>query len=207
MRVRVLPDPPTAEREKHIMTTFFLSDLHLGHDAIIEKGHRPFVDTPQMDSVIIQNYLATVTNEDAVYILGDFAWKLWYYHEILPLLPGNIFFVPGNHDEKVVNVIKRHVTVLDRLVITKIEGYKHRIVLSHYPLESWYNSGHGVIHLHGHLHGGDHHGRLRRFPNRYDVGVDVHNYFPVTLDQLLDTERYERLMQNRRAFNSPAGSG
>ncbi len=127
-----------------------------------------------------------VRPEDTVYLLGDFAWKLWYYHEILPLLPGNILYVPGNHDEKVINVIKRHVTVIDRLSIVKIDG--ETVVLSHYPLASWYNSGRGIIHLHGHLHGGKHHGELGNFPNRFDVGVDIWNYYPVTLEQILEKQ-------------------
>jgi calcineurin-like phosphoesterase family protein len=180
------------------MTVWLTSDAHLGHEAIITKAPRPFIDVNEMDSVILQNFHEVVRPEDDVYILGDFAWKVWYFHEVLPQLPGNIYYIPGNHDEKILNVIKRHVTVLDRLSILKLGGV--RVVLSHYPLASWYNSGDGdkrpgTWHFHGHLHGSTHHGNHGYFPRRVDVGVDAHNYYPISLEQILDEERYETLKE------------
>lgn len=152
-----------------------------------------------MDNTLINNWCEVVRPDDHVYVLGDFAWKLWYYHNILPALPGKIFLIPGNHDEKVLNVARRHVEVVDRITLLKIDK-KKTITLSHYPLESWYNSAHGTYHLHGHLHGQKHHGDIPKLPRRFDVGVDNYNFYPVTLEQILDGERYEELKANRQAF-------
>lgn len=165
------------------MTIWFTSDWHLGHKSIIDHCYRPFKSVSDMDDVIIRNYLAHVNKHDTVYFLGDFAWAAFYYHQVLPSLPGQIFFILGNHDEKMHNVIKRHVQLLDRLEHIKIFGY--RIVLSHYPLESWNWMRYNSYHFHGHCHGNDHRGEIRTIPRRYDVGVDVWGFKPVSFEELL----------------------
>jgi calcineurin-like phosphoesterase family protein len=175
------------------MTTFYTADLHLGHNNIIHHAYRPFNNVQDMDSAIINNWHEVVKRNDTVYILGDFAWKLWYYHEVLPNLPGRIFLIPGNHDEKVLNVARRYVNVIDRIAIIKENG--NPLVLSHYPLESWYNSGRGVYHLHGHLHGQDHHGELRKLRHRIDVGVDCQDFYPATFEQIRDRNKLKCLLE------------
>ena len=57
-----------------------------------------------------------------------------------------------------------------------------RLVLCHYPFRSWNGQHRGSIDLHGHSHG-----RLKRMPRQFDVGVDVHGFAPVTLAALLGT--------------------
>ena len=47
-------------------------------------------------------------------------------------------------------------------------------------MESWVASFHGALHLHGHSHG-----RSPKIKNRYDVGVDCWNFYPVTLEKIL----------------------
>ena len=44
--------------------------------------------------------------------------------------------------------------------------------------------GKGAIDLHGHSHG-----RLKEALRQYDVGVDVFDYRPVTLDTILASKR------------------
>jgi len=169
-------------------TTWFTSDWHLGHRSIIDHCYRPFKSISEMDDLILRNYFEVVQNDDTVYMLGDFAWAAFYYHSILPSLPGKIYFIPGNHDEKMCNVIKRHVHLLTRLEHYKIDGY--RVVLSHYPLESWNWMRYNSYHFHGHCHGNEHRGELRRKPRRYDVGVDVWGFKPVSFETLLKKELY-----------------
>ena len=54
------------------------------------------------------------------------------------------------------------------------------LVLCHYPFRSWHRMHRGAINLHGHSHG-----RLKPVARQIDVGVDVWNFRPVPLDELL----------------------
>lgn len=58
----------------------------------------------------------------------------------------------------------------------------HRLVLCHYPFRSWNGQHKRALNLHGHSHG-----RLKPLLRQYDVGVDVHDFTPVTLERLLAT--------------------
>jgi calcineurin-like phosphoesterase family protein len=60
----------------------------------------------------------------------------------------------------------------------KLDGRK--VVLCHYPLESWNQMARGSWHLHGHSHG-----NLVEFGLRADVGVDCWSYAPVTYGELV----------------------
>jgi len=94
------------------------------------------------------------------------------------------------------------------------KGIKRRIVMSHFPMSSWHGMGHGAIHLHGHTHGSsinpntliysedeDTRWAVEKVNNlaselglprymtplkRIDVGVDCHNWYPVSLDWIFD---------------------
>jgi calcineurin-like phosphoesterase family protein len=48
----------------------------------------------------------------------------------------------------------------------------------------------GRLNLHGHSHG-----RLKPMPRQYDVGVDVHDFRPVTLDEIRTPRRGRRKRQ------------
>ena len=66
------------------MATWFTADLHLGHRNIIDYCHRPFTDVDAMNRALIDNWNETVTENDTVWILGDFA--LGRIAETLPLV-------------------------------------------------------------------------------------------------------------------------
>jgi len=149
---------------------FVSSDHHFGHGNIIKYCNRPFEDVRQMNEHMASEWNRRVRDCDTVYYLGDFSFGRWEWtRDILNMLNGTIYLVPGNHDEE---DHKGHVqpwheefgTVLDRLVRLEHNGQKY--TLCHYPIESWHK---GDIHLCGHRHGAG----LRR-ENRYDVGVDVY---------------------------------
>ena len=84
------------------MTRYLISDLHLGYENIIEYCHRPFETVEEMNDAIIENWNATVdnNNNDIVVFLDDLGrfaddeqLRRW-----LDRLNGRIVFIEGNHD-------------------------------------------------------------------------------------------------------------
>lgn len=81
------------------MERFYTSDLHFGHNMLVDKAHRPFASTDEMNTALIDMWNDTVRPADEVWILGDLA--------MLPMdeslaavakLNGRKVLVPGNHD-------------------------------------------------------------------------------------------------------------
>jgi calcineurin-like phosphoesterase family protein len=113
-----------------------------------------------------------------VYYIGDFAYKCsrQYALGILSRLAGRIHLVRGNHDK---TWLDDH--VLSSRDYVELSDHGTRLVLMHYPLESWKGSRRGARMLHGHRHTRgvqDHWGRL-------DVGVDGHDFYPWHLDEVV----------------------
>jgi calcineurin-like phosphoesterase family protein len=175
------------------MRTFFTSDLHFGHANIIRFCERPYASVEEMDAALINNWNARVHAHDVVWVLGDVS----FHHpqqtfEILSQLKGFKKLVLGNHDKS----IRKQKHLYD--CFTEVyDGFKEVYlqdeevhtplfaVLCHYPMLSWNRSFHGSLHLHGHMH--------NRQPikdgetmKRLDVGVDAHQYRPITLQEVID---------------------
>lgn len=85
-----------------IKMIYFTSDLHLGHQAIIDLQNRPFKDDEEMNNTLIKNYNSVVTQNDIVYILGDIAYrmKVEEANELIQSLHGKKVLICGNHDKK-----------------------------------------------------------------------------------------------------------
>lgn len=159
------------------MATFFTSDLHLGHENIIHHSRRPFANADEMDKAIIENWNEIVQPDDNVWMLGDFTmYGEQKAAEYLDQLNGHIHLVWGNHDRPGVRQLKRWQSSQYAAEI-KLDG--DYIVLCHYPMISWNGSLRGSLMLYGHEHG-----RLIGSQQSIDVGVDVWNYRPVTLEQI-----------------------
>lgn len=177
-----------------MINTFFCSDLHFGHQRIIEF-HPNRADTiDEMNERIVENWNAVVSPKDETWLLGDLAMgklddSLKFFHR----LNGRKHLVSGNHDG---NRTKA-------LPWSSVQDYKewkqkpYRAVLSHYPFLTWNGAHHGVWMLHGHSHG------LLEPTNttRMDVGIDTHPEFrPYHLDEIaeiMDKRSYEPVDAHR----------
>lgn len=78
---------------------FYISDTHFGHKNCIKFDNRPFETVEEMDQTLIDNWNKKVSDEDTVYIIGDFIYRSgntfeWY----LKQLKGKKILVSGNHD-------------------------------------------------------------------------------------------------------------
>lgn len=156
---------------------YVTSDIHFGHEKIIQYSNRPFKTTEEMDNHIIQQWNNTVTDQDIIYHLGDFCFNnKWQYY--IDRLNGNKHFILGNHDYQ------------DMKALTGVNWYGdykelkqdgHHFILCHYPFKVWNKKHYGSINLHGHTHGS-----LPYATNQLDVGVDCFNYTPISLDKAID---------------------
>lgn len=159
------------------MTTFFTADTHFGDHRTINIHGRPFETVATMDEALIVRWNQVVGAGDEVWHLGDVARKPGNVADLLHRLNGRKHLLRGNNDAGATLAAEGWESVGDYAEI-EVEGRK--LILCHYPFRSWNGQHRGSINLHGHSHG-----RLKRVPRQFDVGVDVHAFAPVTLAQLI----------------------
>jgi calcineurin-like phosphoesterase family protein len=129
---------------------FYISDTHFGHQNIIRYDNRPFSTADEMDEALIDRWNDVVSDEDTVYVLGDFSWyREEKTLEILDSLSGHKVLIKGNHDRVSPKIARRFDKVCDYLEIT--DG-KERVVMSHYPMPFWNGQFRNTVHLYGHVH-------------------------------------------------------
>ena len=158
------------------MTVFFTSDTHFGDHRVLNLYPRPFASVAAMDAALIARWNEVVGGDDEVWHLGDFARTAAAAAAILPRLNGRKHLVLGNNDPPP-GPGAGWLSVASYAEVT-VDGID--LVLCHYPFRSWKGMGRGSVNLHGHSHG-----RLKPLPRQFDVGVDVRNYRPVRLAELL----------------------
>lgn len=166
-----------------LLMIFFTSDLHLGHANIIKYCDRPFSSVEEMDEALIRNWNDKITDSDDVYILGDFA----FHGGVAKAgrLKGRKHLVIGNHDLRWLKAYREagvfewmkdyHELKLKPPVVQE----RQMIVMFHYSMRVWNKSHHGSWHLFGHSHG-----NLAGLGKSFDIGVDSHNYTPLSFDEL-----------------------
>ena len=169
---------------------WFVADTHFNHKSMLLEDvcDRPFKNVWEMNACMIDNWNSVINKGDVVYFAGDFALPDkgdgndigW----IIDQLQGHIHLIRGNHDYK--NIRKKLEVKFETakdLDYIKGDGddKKYRIMICHYPMRTWRASVHGSWHLHGHSHG-----KLEPVGKMLDVGVDAHNFKPLSFDQIKD---------------------
>lgn len=80
---------------------YYIGDMHLGHKKVIEYDKRPFSSVDEMDNMLIMNWNNKVSDDDHVYIIGDFVYRSGYeVSYYLKQLKGHKHLISGNHDLK-----------------------------------------------------------------------------------------------------------
>ena len=172
---------------------FFSSDEHFFHDGIRNMCHRPFDSNEHQTESLIENWNNVVPTNGNVFMLGDFAMtgRIESIQGLINRLNGKIWWILGNHDYQ---------NKLDRKIISDmVDGrqmdvaniiLKHdnnqRIFCSHYPQLYWPRE---AIMAHGHIHSGPNSTSSEKapfHPLRIDVGVDAHNYKPISYQEVKD---------------------
>ena len=188
---------------------FFTSDLHFGHENVIGFDNRPFSSVEEMDAELIKRWNEKVSAGDLVYVLGDFIWKTRNNDApaLLNSLNGQKYLIKGNHDRFLHNAkaIAALAAVKDYadICVPLADGTSKRCILSHYFIPMYIGSRYGAIHLHGHSHvsvEADIEIKIaamlkeQGIPNKiFNVGCMYWNYYPVTLDEILESEQVEKI--------------
>lgn len=165
---------------------YFTADNHFNHYNIIEYEKRPFSSMQEMNEEMIARWNNKVGNNDSIYILGDFAF--YQPVPILEQLNGQKYLIMGNHDKYILNnqeACSKFIWIKDYFKL-KINGMV--IVLFHYPIMVWDQQQNGSFHFHGHVHSNlsDHSLiNINNLENTFNVGVDVNNYAPVSIDEIM----------------------
>jgi calcineurin-like phosphoesterase family protein len=162
------------------LAIYFTSDTHFGDHRVLNLYPRPFDTVAEMDKGLVARWNDVVRDEDDIWHLGDFARTAAKAAELFGQLHGRKHLIRGNNDAGPVTQLGwasvGHYAEVD------VEGTS--LVLCHYPFRSWNGMHRGAVNLHGHSHG-----RLKALPRQFDVGVDVHDFQPVRLAQLLVNSR------------------
>ncbi len=161
------------------MSVYFSSDQHFGHAAARSFYRRPFASVAEMDQQMIDRWNTVIEPGDDVWHLGDFAVRQSpdRVNHLLAILHGRKHLIVGNNDDAGVTGCVGWQSVQPYAEVT-VDGT--RLVLCHYPFRTWRYMGTGSINLHGHSHG-----RLKPLPRQFDVGVDVWNFQPVRLADIV----------------------
>lgn len=164
--------------------TFFIADTHFGHQHVIEYEHRPYRSVQEMDQDMITRWNKTVSDEDTVYFLGDFAFgSASYAATILAQLKGRKLLCRGNHDFRKSNDWWMSKGFSDTLTegFSKEAAYLFerdgmKILLSHFPLDhpAYFN-------VHGHVHT---HTEGINQRNHLCISVEHINYQPISWEAL-----------------------
>lgn len=174
---------------------YYTADPHFCYEPLL--AGRPFETVEEMDRVIIEKWNRRVGPEDTVYLIGDVGYNGGHVPcRILKQLRGHKHLIRGNHDTAFADaplLYRYFETVSDFLEID--DGPNH-VFLSHYPM--LYDKPVGFM-VHGHLHKNPKfHHILKEMPQILNAGVDINNFEPVTLPELMEN--------NRRYYAQPPAS-
>jgi|SRR5271157_4309413 len=162
------------------MRNFIWSDLHIFHANIIKYCNRPFATVEEMDKKIIENWKATVKNDDVLWNLGDVACHMnkEQLTTLIHSLPGYKILILGNHDHH--NINRWRDIGFDEVYPYPII-YKSWFILSHDIV--FLNEKLPYVNIHGHTHN-----RSMQEKSYVNVSVEVINYCPVDLDEIIKSK-------------------
>lgn len=171
---------------------YYIADMHFGHANIIKYCNRPFKSVEEMDSVLVRNWQKRVKEDDTVYIVGDIIYGHKNPEVILEQLPGKKILIEGNHDRSWKKKVDVEKYFEDIELMAEIKDNGIRVVLCHYPLMTWFEFGKGTYHVYGHIHDNinvPYWSLLMEMEDALNAGADINNFYPVTLEELIENNR------------------
>jgi calcineurin-like phosphoesterase family protein len=186
------------------MQTWFTADTHFGHANIIRYCDRPFGSVEQMRAELVRRWNDVVADGDRVLVLGDFGLgRIDETLQVLGELNGAKDLIVGNHDRpfdpdprRRAEWTTRYLKAGFRSVTNGTVGFTltggHPVLIGHFPYagdsldqdrfadQRPYDTGLPIVH--GHVHTA-----WRLTGRQLNVGVDVHDYAPVSEQDVVAT--------------------
>ena len=164
---------------------YFTSDTHWNHANIIKYCNRPFPDVHTMNKALTENWNSVVTPEDDIYQLGDFAFGN-DPEKYMKFLNGNIISIRGNHDTD--KACKKWIQKME----FEYGGYK--FLLNHRPVyipgttDPFNDADRSNINLdkYDYILCGHVHEKWKINQKNINVGVDVWDFKPVSIDEIIE---------------------
>ena len=110
-------------------------------------------------------------------------------------MKGKKYLIRGNHD-KFLNDENFDAGAFEWVKDYFVLNYKKmKFILFHYPILEWDGFFKGSVHLYGHVHNsgkdpGQNNKRLSILGNNaFNVGVDVNNFFPVSIETIIKKQQ------------------
>lgn len=156
---------------------FFTSDTHFGSERTLTLSKRPFPSVTEMDITMIDRINTVCNKGDTLYHIGDFG-----NYNVVRMLNPKVILICGNYEHR---DYEDFTTFREKLISLGFEDvyektYSHPtskepLDMIHFP--SIRNKD--VFTLFGHIHRSQ---MVKK--NALNVGVDVHNYSPVSEDDV-----------------------
>ena len=173
----------------------YISDLHFGHSNVINFDHRPFADRDEMDRVLISLWNSRVSEDDHVYIVGDFCYRNgntadWYLRQ----LKGHKHLVIGNHDGDTLKNEKAMAYFETAEKMIHVTDGDKQICLCHFPIAEWNGFHKGHWHIYGHIHArtDDTYHFMKNRSKALNAAACINNYTPASLNELTRNNQYFR---------------
>lgn len=173
---------------------YYISDIHLDDQKIFDKCSRPFKDLDDFRTAIIKRWNKKVKVKDIVYVLGDIVEDSSKDSiNIFKELNGIKHFIIGNHDHNLLDeIIKSGIFESIKFIDVILDNYR-KVCVCHYPLMDWMEFNRNGILVYGHIHNktplnGQAYKEIKEYYHdkpAYNCGVDVTNFEPVTLDEMI----------------------
>lgn len=164
---------------------YWTSDLHFGHNNVINYCDRPWASKEEMNEAIVAIWNKKVRPQDTVYVLGDFSLNPKAVLNYGPRLNGTKILVVGNHDACFEYEFKRKANNMRDKYLNQFQDVQNEIrlklkngtevLMSHFPYSLEYDQRYkkyrpedkGGWLLHGHLHA-----KYIKNNKQIDVGFD-----------------------------------
>lgn len=163
---------------------WLISDTHFGHQNILSFKRkdgspvRAFDSIDSMDQHMIDNWNRVVKDGDIIYHLGDVFFGDQNGARVLSQLKGRKRLILGNHDDGKNKALQKY---FQKIMMWRMFP-ELGCILSHVPLHesTFIYKSDNMINIHGHIHDND-----SPSPNHKNVSVEVINYTPVNIEDLV----------------------